>query len=387
MGTSTEIAVIGASGAGLLAGYLLARLGYEVAVFEQQPLYRPARRTLIVTAALNHVLPFEAHPAILHKTPWMTVATAQREVTIHLQTPDLIIERSALLQYLLEQAREAGCHVHLGHRFRGWEALPDGSLLLYLEHQGETRQVRVHRALIGADGVTSTVAHSLGLPLPPRIPILQAEVELPAGWDPRRTQVWFFPQHTRYFYWLIPESDRRGVLGLMTDGHVAPKPLLEGFLRRWDLTPLAYQGAQVALYHPRLQAHRRMGRVDVYLLGDAAGHVKNTTVGGTVTGFWAARAAVQAIHQGRPWGETARPLYRELHLHWWIRRALHGFDEAGYDLLLRCLTPSVRAFLGRRTRDEMAPVLWRTLLTTPALWRLAPHVLRSLRRPFPVEGK
>lgn len=386
MASSTEIAIIGASGAGLLAGYLLARQGYEVTVFEQQPHYRPARRTLIVTSALQQVLPFEAHPAILHKTPWMTVATSRQEVTLRFRVPDLIVERSALLQYLLEQARRAGCRIVLGHRFQGWEAASDGSLRLHLERQGETVQVTVHRALIGADGVTSDVARALGLPLPPRIPILQAEVALPAGWDPRRTQVWFFPQETRYFYWLIPESEHRGVLGLMTDAHVSPKPLLEAFLKRWELTPLAYQGAQVALYHPRLQAHRRVGRVDIYLLGDAAGHVKNTTVGGTVTGFWAAQAAARAIHQGRPWKETARGLYRELRLHWWIRRALHGFSEAGYDLLLRCLTPSVRNFLERRTRDEMAPALWKTLLTTPALWRLAPHVLRSLRRPFPEGG-
>lgn len=384
MPTAVEIAIVGASGAGLLAGYLLAQRGFEVALFEQQRTYRPTRRTLIVTPSFDQVFPLNRETFTLHQTPWMTVATRREEVTITLQEPDLIIERSALLHFLYQKVQEAGCRIHLGHRFQGIHLHANGSLSIHLHRPREvSREIRVTRALIAADGVFSTVAQALGLPRPPAIPILQAEVNLPPRWDPRRTQVWFRPHETRYFYWLIPESDTRGVLGLMTDPGVDPGPLLRECLKRIELEPLAHQGAKVALYHPQVRGHSRLGKVDVYFIGDAAGHVKNTTVGGTVTGFWAAQAVVEAIHQGRSFADTARDLYRELRLHWWIRRALHGFSEAGYEALLRSLTPAVRAFLGRRTRDEMAPVLWKTVLTTPPLWSLTPHIFRSLRQPFP----
>ena len=378
-----DIVVVGASGAGLLAGYLLARRGYRVAIFEQQPRYRPTRRTLIVTPALRRVLPLDFAPALLHATPWMTVATARREVTIELQAPDWIIERRRLLFLLLEKAQEAGCRVFFGHRFTGLREEDARVRVRFQRPRANHVDVEATRAILGADGVFSQVARAVGLARAPHIPIVQAEVPLPPGWDPRRTQVWFYPRETRYFYWLIPESRDRGVLGLMTDPGVNPRPLIQGFLKRLNLKPDRFQGARVALHHPRLRAWKRMGNVDVFLVGDAAGQVKNTTVGGTVTGFWGAQVAVRAIHQGVPFPRAARDLYRELRLHWWVRKALHAFSEAGYDALLRSLTPAVREFLGRRTRDEMAPALWKIVITTPTLWRLAPHVVRSWLTPFP----
>jgi len=378
-----DVVIVGASGAGLLTGYLLARQGYRVGVYEQQRRYRPPRRTLIVTSSLRRVLPVDFSPAVLHATPWMTVATRRREVTIELQEPDWILERSRLLHLLLEKAQEAGCRVYFGHRFLGLERDRQRILARFQRPRRGDITVEVGRALVGADGVFSQVAVAAGLPRAPHIPIIQAEVSLPPGWDPRRTQVWFFPQDTRYFFWLIPEGEGRGVLGLMTDHGVHPHPPMKRFLERLSLKPHRFQGARVALYHPRLRAWKRLGPVDLFLVGDAAGQVKNTTVGGTVTGFWGAQAVAQAIAQGVPFAKAARGLHRELLLHWWVRKALHGFSEAGYDALLRSLTPAVRQFLERRTRDEMAPALWKLVATTPALWALAPHVLRSLVQPTP----
>ncbi len=386
MGRETvEIAVIGASGAGLLTACLLAQAGYDVTVFEQQGRFQPCRRTLIVTPAFYRVLPWKPEPAILHHTPWMTVAANGQEVTIELQEADVIIERRALLLWLLERARQAGARIRFGHRLVGLQPRGDQVVLTLQPRREAMREVAVSRAVVAADGVFSATLRALGWPQPPCIPIVQAEVPLPRGWDPRRTQVWFVPEETRYFYWLIPENAARGVVGLMTDAGVNPGPLLRAFVQRLGLEPQAYQGARVALYHPRVPGYRRLGRVEVFAVGDAAGHVKNSTVGGTVTGFRAARAVAEVLLERRPWPQAARSLYRELRLHWWIRRALHHLSSQAYERLLRSLTPAVRAFLARRTRDDMAPALWWQVLRTPALWRMALPGLRSWLQPFPPE--
>ena len=82
-------------------------------------------------------------------------------------------------------------------------------------------EVRVAaHAVIGADGVTSDVASATGMGLPPRVPILQAEVRLPSDWDPEVSQVWFDVRKTRFFFWLIPESPEVGVVGLVGDADV-----------------------------------------------------------------------------------------------------------------------------------------------------------------------
>ena len=378
-----DVTVIGASSAGLLAAYLLARAGQRVALFEQHTSIAPARRTLIITPYLTRVLPFSFQDAVLHTTPIMAVAGPSMKAEIHLKEPDLIVERSALIRLLLDAAREAGVQVFTGHKLVDVEA--DGEqarIHLYVKATSQRRVVST-RAIIGADGVFSDTARLVGIRRPPSVPILQAEVDLPSDWDPDRVQVWFDRQDTRFFYWLIPESQVRGVVGLVADANDDIRALLVAFLNRHHLTPLAFQGARVAMHHPGLRPWGKVGNTPVYLVGDAAGQVKVTTVGGSVTGFLGAKAAAEALLQDRPYAETVRALKRELDLHWWVRALLDRLDNRGYDALIRGLTPRIRHFLATRTRDEMAGALWPVLLTTPALWRVVPHLVRGWRPPRP----
>ena len=134
----------------------------------------------------------------------------------------------------------------------------------------------------------------MGLPHPPSVPILQAEIDLPRDWDPALTKVWFDTNETRFFYWLIPESDSRGVVGLVGDERAQMRHILRRFVDREGFKPLAYQGARIAMYQPGLRAAIRVGSAPVLLVGDAAGHVKVTTVGGTVSGLLGAEAAARA---------------------------------------------------------------------------------------------
>jgi len=105
----------------------------------------------------------------------------------------------------------------------------------------------------------------------------------------------------------------------------------------------------------------------VLLIGDAAGQVKVTTVGGTVTGLWGAQAAAEALIRGVPYAWTLRSLKRELDLHWFIRRALDGLCDQDYDTLLQALNPAVQRFLAVRNRDQMAWAFVQTLALQPRL--------------------
>jgi flavin-dependent dehydrogenase len=225
------------------------------------------------------------------------------------------------------------------------------------------------RAVVGADGVFSDVAVAAGLRRPPVVPILQAEVALPPGWDPLVARVWFDVADSRFFYWLVPESDARGVVGLVGDDQAETRALLLRFLARHSFEPLAFQGAQVAMHHPRLRPWGQVGSTPVLLVGDAAGQVKVTTVGGTVTGLWGAAAAARAL-LGNARREDLRSLKRELDMHWFIRLLLERLDNDGYDRLVRDLNQPVRAFLGHYNRDAMAGAIWRVPLLQPGLLAL-----------------
>ena len=312
------------------------------------------------------------------------MATSKQELSIPLKDPDLIVERAKLTEWLASKFQAAGGELFLGHRFMGLREKDRGLDILLQTSQGESLAV-AKAAVIGADGVRSKVAEEAGIPKPHSLPIIQAEVTLPSDWDPSVTKVWFDTEETRFFFWLIPESSNRGVVGLIGDRDGPTRESLRSFLAHHHLEPEAHQAAQVALYHPRLKPWTRVGRIPVYLVGDAAGQVKVSTVGGTVSGFLGAQAAAQSVLSGRSYRAQLRGVKRELNVHWLLRLLLDRLDDHGYDQLVSTVTPRVRNFLSRYDRDSMGRVVWRLPILEPRLLKVLWNCLwgKSFSRTVP----
>ena len=117
---------------------------------------------------------------------------------------------------------------------------------------------------------------------------------------PDTVRVWFIPDDTPYFYWLIPESADRGALGLIGVDGQETRRCLERFMEKRHFTPLSFQGARIPVYNGWVPVERKLGAGSVYLVGDAAGQVKVSTVGGVVTGF-----AVRWGQRSHPAGRTS----------------------------------------------------------------------------------
>ena len=363
-----DAAVVGASVAGLRVAGLLAAAGRSVAVFDARRALGHPERIWIVTRQIDPVLGFKPDEAVVHETDVMRLASAGATRDVRLDPPDLIVERSKLLPLLARRAATAGVALHTGQRVETFRAT-DGVIDLGVRTVGgcRTRRVRV-RYLIGADGVRSDVASAFGSAALPAVPIVQARVRLPGGWDPAVTAVWFEPETTSFFYWLIPECDETGVAGLVADRPRGSREALDRFLGRHGLDPLDYQAAVIPLYRPgRRIAWRLGGGARVLLVGDAAGHVKVTTVGGVVSGLWGARAAASALLSRRSYRRAVAGLHRELYVHHLIRRTMARFGVADYDRLLGVLDRPLERFLARENRDTVAPNLLRLLAAQPRL--------------------
>jgi flavin-dependent dehydrogenase len=177
------------------------------------------------------------------------------------------------------------------------------------------------------------------------------------------------------------------VVGLAGQNHGLTHVLLQRFLDRHGFRPISYQDAHVAMHHPGLRPWGRVGLAPVLLVGDAAGQVKVTTVGGTVPGLWGASAAVRALVRGTSYARELGPLKRELDLHWLIRLVLDGLGNAHYDRLVAHLNVAVRDFLGRRNRDQMAGQSWKLPFLQPRLLALGlRHLFRCVSRPPERQG-
>jgi flavin-dependent dehydrogenase len=361
-----QVVVVGGSAAGLFAAGLLARLGREVRVFERTEDLDPSPRTLIVTQRMRDLLGRAGEPAIVNEIRRFEIFTDGRAATIPLKSPDLVIERATLIRNLADEARQAGTELRLGRRFVGLESRGEVARLAFERSDDGGQEEVAAGTIIGADGAASRVALAAGWATQQTVPLIQATVTLPRDLSPDTVRIWFIPDDTPYFYWLIPDGPARGVIGLIGEDGAKTRRDLERFLERRGLAPSEFQAARIPLYRGWLPVRRQLGPAEVYLVGDAAAQVKVTTVGGIVTGLRGALAVARAIHHGRFDGEL-RALRRELDLHLLIRRALHAFTQKDYSELLDFLDGAARKSLGAYSRDEAARVLWRVCIRRPGL--------------------
>ena len=381
---SRNVAVIGGSAAGLFTASLLARRGVPVRVFERIETLEPASRTLIVTNRLKSLLGRAAEASVVNEIRRFELFTDGRSANVALKHPDLIVERRSLIQGLAQEAQQAGATLELGHRFHSLH--PNGrGLVLEVEKcaNGQREEVRA-QTIVGGDGASSRVARAAGWSPLETVPLVQAIVKLPKDMSPDTARVWFVPQDTPYFYWLIPESPTRGALGLIGENGPDTRRHLEAFLEKRKLDPIEFQGARIPVYTGWVPVRRQVGNGSVYVVGDAAGQVKVTTVGGIVTGFRGALGVAEAILHGGVSSEL-RSLRRELNLHLLLRRSLHDFQQSDYSRLVDLLNAPAIQSLGEYSRDEAWKILWRICLKQPRLLLLGLRGLltqgRSLHQP------
>lgn len=374
-----RVVVVGASAAGLHAAGLLARAGVGVRVLERSRVLRPRPRSLVVTQAFRAQLPADCQGCVVAEVARYELHASGRIRTVELDAPDLVIERARLISDLAARARAAGAELSLGARCTDVRATGSG-LALGLQ-VGTGREDIQARQVVAADGAFSGLARILARPVIPTVVVLQAIISWPRGLDPQTSRIWFRPADTSYFYWLMATGPGRGVLGFIVEpGGPSPRTLLDAFLASQGLVALGYQSARIPRFRRWVDPHHRVGDGSVYFVGDAAGHVKVSTVGGIVTGLAGAAAAVRAVL-----GEASDPgwrrLRRELTLHRVVHDALERFDDADYARLLAALDAGARRSLGSITRDDVTGLLGEVLTHRPQLLLVAARALLPSHRP------
>src|SRR5712692_8624728 len=353
-----SVIVVGGSAAGLLTAAKVAAGGRDVRVLDAKSGLDPAPRSLIVTHHFREQLREVASSSIVNEIRRFELFTDGRSAEVALRRPDLIIERARLIPSLANEAAKAGAKLSFDTHFLG---LGPNSRGLRLEVETGGRREELHADhVVGADGATSRVGRAAGWPPIETVPLVQAMVRLPKDCRPDTTRVWFVPDDTPYFYWLIPESAERGALGVIGEDGRDTAKCLSRFLEKKGMEPLEWQGARIPVYKRWVPVKRRLGKGDVYLVGDAAAHVKVSTVGGIVTGFRGAQAVAESILQGRQ-GRELLNLRRELSTHWLLRRTMHDFQQKDYSRLVDLLNAGTRETLSEITRDESARLLWNVL--------------------------
>ena len=373
------VIVVGGSAAGLLTAAKVAAGGQTVRVLDAKSGLDPAPRSLIVTHHCREQLREVAASSIVNEIRRFELFTDGRSAEVALRRPDLIIERARLIPALAAEASRAGAKLSFDSHFLGLGPNSRG-LRLDVETAGKREELHADH-VVGADGATSRVGRSAGWPPVETVPLVQAIVRLPKDCRTDTTRVWFVPDDTPYFYWLIPENENRGALGIIGEGSgQETKQRIERFLEKKNMDPLEWQGARIPVYRKWIPVERRIGNGRVFLVGDAAAQVKVTTVGGIVTGFRGAQAVADALLGSRQSSEL-RALRRELDTHWLIRKTLHHFQQRDYSYLVDLLNSATRDSLGEIHRDHSTRLLWTVLRRQPRLVLLGLRGLLMGKKP------
>jgi flavin-dependent dehydrogenase len=370
-----KITIIGASTPGLFAAYLLAQTGADVEVYERSGSLNFPPRTLIVTSKISDVLGFIPEDAILNEVSYAELFSKSRSARVEFSRPDLIVERGKLIELLARMAEKAGAKIILKRRFLTYFSTNQGVYFTFRNLESDENREAQTDVLIGADGAFSAVARRGSHNGHYHTALLQARVRMPEQVNRQTYQVWFDPSRTKYFYWLIPESDETAAVGLIADDARQAGSSLKAFLQEQRLEPIEYQAAMVPMHKFEYSAKVAEISRGVFLIGDAAGQVKVTTVGGVVTGLRGARAVVEAILNGSRTGREIGELKRELDLHLLVRRLLDGFTDQDYDTLIDFIDGELKNVLSERTRDELSKMYLKLIASQPRLIMLGAKAL------------
>lgn len=359
------ITVIGASSSGLFTAWRLAQAGQAVRLYDKQHVMNQHPRKLIVTSYLFRLLALP-DDLVLHRVNAFEFFADGHRGYVKLRNPDLIIERTDLIQWLATRAIKSGVDIKEGWAFSGLNQRNGKEVTARLSHPETEAEEEIRPAvLIGADGADSAVGKALGLNQHlPAVSLLQAKITLPKDYPPDLVRIWFKRGITPYFFWLFPDSPHTGTLGVIVDDAKGARQALDGLVNQMGYEALEYEWGRTSLYTPRFRPEVRRNGFRGFLVGDAAGQVKSTTVGGTVAGLRGAMACVRAITKNTSYWRELTPLRRELWIHSFIRRLLTPLNDWNYGEILSSVDGN-GSLLGEFSRDEVSSHLTSLLVKHP----------------------
>jgi len=339
-----DIVVVGAGPAGSRVAQRLSQLGYVVVVDKNLSLGDDVCCTGILSQECLSAFGLDNGLVLRQASSAKFLSPSGEYLRLSRQSPvAAVVDRARLNMHLAEAAEASGARYLFGARVSDI-SLKSGGVEVILNGQAEKRVLRARAAVIST-GFGSTLPARLGLGEIKQF-VLGAQVQVAInGID--EVEVYFDQKLTPGgFAWLVPTTDGRGLVGLLTRGQADSS--LENLLEA-----LSSQG-KIASNHvapsydvvplkplPRTYADR------VLVVGEAAGQVKPTTGGGVYYGLLCADIAAGVLQRSLEANdfsakalsayevEWRAKLKREMVIGYWARNLLMGLSNSRIDSLFR----------------------------------------------------
>ncbi|MEE2811620.1 MAG: NAD(P)/FAD-dependent oxidoreductase [Candidatus Thermoplasmatota archaeon] len=312
--TRCEVLVVGAGPGGGAAALHCARADLNVLLIEDHPeIGTPVHCgeciSDLAVSNLNLELPDEV---ISKRVDGIRVVFPDGTDT-KLSEPGYVLEKHLFERWIANEAENAGAKLHLSHKLTGLERIEvDGKFTeWHCTGKGDLFPIRA-QIIIDASGVAGVCSKLLDLnPRPKVIAGMQYEIlDVPTD-DYLDFYIW--PEYAKKGYlWMIPKSDGRANVGLVTEDRKGAVKDLESFIENTHFSDLEKQnppwrtssgkirgfGGTIPISGPHENTHAD----GLMLIGDAAGFTSPLFEGGShlalKSAIFAAETAAIAISSG-----------------------------------------------------------------------------------------
>jgi digeranylgeranylglycerophospholipid reductase len=395
----SDVIIVGAGPAGLVAARTAAELGISVTIFEEHPevgipthctghvSLKGLRR--LTLGLPENVIENEITSAIFH-SPYGSTFSMRYSTPV-----TCVLNRRLFDQKLLDSAVRAGVEISTGVSVTS--LIKKKGQVVGVSLKGEEKHVS--QIVIDDEGASPTLLKRAGFQtLDPSktVNAIQAEVDGLQDVDESTVELFFGRKTALGFYaWIVPLGSGMGKIGLGT-AKGNPRDLLFRFIHKnseaecklkrckvRNLTghPIPLNGGGVKTFYPGL-----------LIVGDAASHVKPTTGGGIIMGLTAAKIAGEiAALAVKSEDSSARTLSNyerrwkkeigfELTVMNYLRRLLDSLGDKQFDALLRyCrLLQLNEALKNERELDFQGTMLIRLVKNPRAFLALSYLLLTTL---------
>ena len=369
------ISIIGGGPAGCYLGYLLAKHGEKVRLFEEhEQIGVPIHCTGIVTSEIKKIINLRKRFVLNNVREFRIFSPDGNFVELKLRNADIILDRAEFDKYMAEKAESEGVKINLNKKFLGYKednpfrttflgkTLTKNSVngkennKLKLIFKGGSAESDI---LVGADGGLSSVGKAAGLFKRNFIIGVQARVSLK---NENRVEIFL---NKDYFGWIVPENKevvRAGIIAKQ-NSNFHFKNFLKKRIGKAKIRE--YQGGAIPVYNSK---EKRQKGNKIFLIGDAAGFVKASSYGGIVQGLKSAEEMYKAIISKKfDYEERWRKrIGRELGYSLQIRNLLNRFKDSDYNELIRLVNQKrIKNVLERYDRDNPKRVLFKLLFLEP----------------------
>ncbi len=362
-----NISIIGAGPVGCYAGYLLAKAGHMVGIYENHSqIGCPIQCTGLLTSEFEEFnLPMDSF--IVNTFTGVEVFSPNR--TIQIKQKEYLVYRTDFDNFFADLACRAGAKIFLNHSF----ARKEGKEIIIKDSSAKVERKIIPDLVIAADGPLSPTAKAYGLYHPKRENYFGVQAVVRGDFDPTKFQAYFGRNVCPdLFAWIVPESATQARVGLAMKKN--SKAYFDKFMQEHGFSVLEMQAGTIPLYHPA----QELQKDNCYVLGDAAGFVKATTLGGLYPGLKQAQILAECLITGKNYQRAIAPLRRRLRLHLFVQKIFNNFSDEDWDVLLMYIAqPRLQKVFEKYTRDNPVPLVLFSLLKEPRLLRFGKYLFRS----------